>query len=225
MAANQEVGTDPRAGSPQALVLSYLAMRQAVGFIGFFLPAALAWGKMLVQSPGIEESISAYYYTRMGDVFVGSLCAIGVFLASSRGYKNDNQDERAGYLAGALAICVALVPTTQPALPKIDLAGGFHLTFAALFFLTLAYFCLRLFVRTDPNKTPSRRKLQRNIVYRTCGYTIVACILLICVAKLPAVERIVKPGNPVFWLETIAVMAFGLAWITKGETILKDGDV
>jgi hypothetical protein len=28
--------------------------------------------------------------------------------------------------------------------------------------------------------------------------------------------------NPVFWLETIAILAFGVSWLTKGEAILKD---
>jgi len=27
---------------------------------------------------------------------------------------------------------------------------------------------------------------------------------------------------PIFWLEGIAVIAFGVSWLTKGEAILKD---
>ena len=28
--------------------------------------------------------------------------------------------------------------------------------------------------------------------------------------------------EPIFWLESVAIVAFGLSWLTKGETILKD---
>src|SRR5207245_4583836 len=77
---NQQRGTE------DTLVLSYLELRKAVGIIGFALPFALAFGKILLQGRGIQSSISGYYYTDMRNVFVGSLCAIGVFLMSCRGY-------------------------------------------------------------------------------------------------------------------------------------------
>ena len=28
--------------------------------------------------------------------------------------------------------------------------------------------------------------------------------------------------DPMFWLESLAVVAFGISWLTKGEAILKD---
>jgi len=212
------------ASTPQdPLVLSYLALRKAVGTIGFALPFVLAFGNMiLLKRLVIESSISSYYYTGMGNVFVGSLCAIGVFLMSTRGY--DRKDEIAGRLACAFAIGVALFPTTPYSDPtsKEKLIGSLHWSFAALLFLTLAYFCLALFTKTAPDRIPTRRKLQRNAVYRICGRTILASILLIGVLALPPVELLVQRFTPNFWLESIAVVAFGVAWLTKGETILKD---
>ena len=204
-------------------MLSYLALRKAVGTIGFALPFVLAFGNMiLLKRLVIESSISSYYYTGMGNVFVGSLCAIGVFLMSTRGY--DRKDEIAGRLACAFAIGVALFPTTPYSDPtsKEKLIGSLHWSFAALLFLTLAYFCLALFTKTAPDRIPTRRKLQRNAVYRICGRTILASILLIGVLALPPVELLVQRFTPNFWLESIAVVAFGVAWLTKGETILKD---
>src|SRR5437899_11536622 len=73
-------------GPQDPVVLSYLGLRRAVGMIGFLLPVVLAIGKIVLESPGLQHSISAYYYTVVRDVFVGSLCAIGVFLASTQGY-------------------------------------------------------------------------------------------------------------------------------------------
>jgi hypothetical protein len=209
-----------------SLVLSYLSLRTAVGIIGFSLPFVLALGKILLAGGGIEPSLSHYYYTNMGDVFVGSLCAIGVFLMSTRGYpepkftaKSAGQDRVIGVLASIFAVGVALVPTNQDE-QHLTGMGYLHLAFAGLLFLLLAYFCLKLFRQTSGN--PTRKKLQRNIVYLICGWTILACIGLIGIAALPPIRPLVEPLNPRFWLESVAVLAFGFAWLTKGEAILKD---
>lgn len=208
-------------GPSGPLVLSYLSLRKAVGIIGLALPFALALGKMLLQGWGLQSSISSYYYTDVGNVFVGGLCAIGVFLMSVRGF--DRRDQVAGELACLFAVGVALLPTTpdQGATRSDEIIGDFHLAFAALLFLTLAYFCLKLFILTD-TPTPTPRKLQRNGVYRVCGYLILASILLIAIAALPQVKDHVAGIKPRFWLESVAVVAFGVAWLVKGETILKD---
>jgi hypothetical protein len=220
-----------QSSGPQELVRSYLSLRKAVGIIGFLLPAVLAIGKVLLQGPGIQCSISDYYYTVVRNVFVGALCTIGVFLMSTRGY--DRRDEIAGLLGSVFAIGVALFPTTpragattaQPcavhvATTQAKIIGGVHLTFAALLFLTFAYFCLKLFTLDGGN--PTRQKRKRNAVYRVCGYTILACIALIAIVHIPSIRDALTALTPVFWLETIAVMTFGLAWLTKGEMILKD---
>ncbi len=213
---------NPQSAPQEPLVLSYLSLRKAVGIIGLALPFVLAVGKTLLQGRGIQDSISAYYYTDMGNVFVGSLCAIGVFLMSCRGY--DRRDEIAGYLACIFAIGVALFPTIPPigATSRDHRIGAVHLSFAALLFLTLAYFSIKLFTETDPHKEPTPQKLQRNTVYRICGYTILACILFVVVVKLTPVRALVEPLTPVFWLESVAIVAFGVSWLIKGETILKD---
>jgi len=50
------------------------------------------------------------------------------------------------------------------------------------------------------------------------------CILLIAVYfMLPAgTAASLASLNPVYWLEAIAIIFFGISWITKGEAILKD---
>ena len=204
------------------LVLSYLGLRKAIGIIGTALPFVLAFGKVVLGDPGLQSSLSGYYHTEMRDVFVGSLCAIAVFLMSYRGY--ERKDDVAGDLACIFALGVALVPMTPELNPTSQdrLIGGLHLLFAASLFLTLAFFSLVLFRKTDPTKPPTRRKLQRNKVYTTCGYTILACIALVPVAALLLGNTAVKDLEPIFWLESIAVVAFGISWLTKGEAILKD---
>jgi hypothetical protein len=211
----QSVPQDP-------LVLSYLALRRAVGIIGLALPFVLAVGKVLLQGPGIQSSISSYHYTDMRTVFEGSLCAIGAFLLSTRGY--NREDEIAGRLASAFVLGVALLPTTPDvcATSQDKIIGGIHLSFAALFYLTLAYFSVALFTKTGPENRPTPQKLQRNKVYRVCGYTILMCLLLIGIVKLFSIGDRLGRISPIFWLESIATMSFGVSWLTKGETILKD---
>ncbi len=210
----------------QPLVFSYLTMRKAVGIIGFALPFVLAVGKMIAQGRGIEPSISDYYYTDVGNILVGSLCAIGIFLMSTRGFtKQDHQDEIAGTLGGVFAIGVALCPKTPGAdagACKPSVLNSLHYPAAALLFLTLAYFCLFLFTRTAPGQQPSRGKIRRNHVYRFSGITILVCILALGILKITQLEQTLASLRPVFWLESLAVVTFGFAWLTKGEMILKD---
>lgn len=207
--------------SNDSLVLSYLSLRKAIGIIGTALPFVLALGKILLEGPGIQSSISSYYHTGMRDVFVGSLCAIAVFLMSYRGY--ERKDDIAGDLGCLFALGVALFPTTPDVnpTPEDKVLGALHLSFAASFLLTLTFFSLVLFRKTDPTKTPTRRKVQRNAVYTVCGYTMLGCLALIVVAFMLG-DSPVKKLEPVFWLESVAVIAFGVSWLTKGEAILKD---
>jgi drug/metabolite transporter (DMT)-like permease len=207
------------------LVLSYLSLRKAIGLLGACLPFVLAIGLFVLYRKGLQGSISGYYHTEMRDVFVGTLCAIGVFLLSYRGY--ESKDRIAGNLACVFAIGTALFPTAPDVMNPThmdNVKGAIHFISAALFLLTLAYFSLRLFTKTDPKLIPTPRKTNRNRIYLVCGYTIVAAIALIAIYKvLPNdIEMRLAELKPVFWLESIAVVAFGISWLTKGEAILKD---
>jgi hypothetical protein len=212
---------DPTPRIQHSLVLSYLGLRKSIGIIGMTLPLVLVFGRMILESPGILDSISAYYYSVMRDIFVGSLCAIAVFLFS---YRYEIQDDIAGNLAGAFAIGVAIFPTAPNvgATAQQVMIGWFHLLFAAGFFSTLAFFAIVLFRKTDPNKKPTRQKQQRNIVYLCCGIAIVVFLVLIIAVHLLPSNPWLQPLHPIFWFETLAIMAFGIAWFVKGETILRD---
>ncbi len=229
-------------GTEHLFAMSYLGLRTAVGCIGMALPFVLPIGKLLIDGPGLQGSISAYYYTSMGNVLVGSMCAIGVFLLS---YRYKKWDIIACVLAGIFAIGVALFPTA-PKEAATTLTGTVHNVSAGLLFVTLACMSIFLFTKTHPDQTvkPHKpmeylslfvvtrtrpgvplnpRKKRRNIIYRVCGYTIFACIIFIGIMQIKSINDQVQQYNPVFWLEAIAVFAFGFSWLTKGETIvLKD---
>src|SRR5580704_17911032 len=87
-----------------ARVLSYLALRKAVGVVALALPFVLAIPYWLLQNHALESSISGYYYTGMRNLFVGSLCAISMFMLCARGY--DVKDEIAGVFASLCALGV-----------------------------------------------------------------------------------------------------------------------
>ncbi len=208
----------------KSLIFSYLTLRKAIGLLGTALPFVVSLGAIILFQTGIRSSISSYYYTGMRDVLVGILCAIGVFLLSYKGY--ERADDIAGTLACVFAVGVALFPTA-PDVTDSTLAviiGRVHFIFATAFFVTLIYFSLFLFTKTDPRKRPTKRKLQRNKVYRACGYIMALCILLAAIYAILQTAGVspLKAYNPLFWLEATAIVAFGVSWGTKGEAILKD---
>jgi hypothetical protein len=222
-----------RMTSTNPAVLSYHTLRRAVGVLALSLPFILAGGTILLSligpdhalpQPLLERSISDYYYTPMGRYLMGALGAIAAFLICSRGY--DLADEIAGYLAGAFALGVILFPAVNPHGPlhtplqlQVQCA---HNIFAALMFLTLAYFCLFLFRRSSPDKPLTRRKQRRNAVYIACGSVIIASSIVMTSINFNRVARLLQPANPLFCAESLALIAFGIAWLTKGQGFLKD---
>ena len=89
-------------------------------------------------------------------------------------------------------------------------------------YLGFLLFCLALFRRTHVDGTMTPQKVDRNRVYTVCGYAIVACIVLIFVDSVFLRNSGLARFDPVFWLETVAVISFGVSWLTKGETLLGD---
>ncbi len=220
---------------------SYLTLRKGVGCLGWVLPFILGIGGMLLAKPGIRSSVSAYYHTGLGDVFVGTICVIGIFLFAYKGY--EPKDDRAGDFACFCAIGLALFYTfpdmgdtsrgigltvSPPTAETLEKIAGAHFVFAAGFFLTLAYFSICLFTKSEGEKTPKKR--QRNRVYKACGYVMLVALALIAlevsIQKLEllpeATLSTIASLHPRFWLESIAMLAFGFSWWVKGEAILRD---
>ena len=200
-------------------VINYMLLRRAIGVLGVAFPIWLwAWRAIVEATFALEANISSYYHTTSHDWFVGILFAIGIFLWAYRGPKGEDALE--ANLAGGFALGVALFPT----LSDVAWIRTAHTICAVGLFLVLAYFCLRLFTRGASKPTP--QKLLRNRIFVVCGWAILACIALIGVwwlldhlGKAPdAIARL----QPVFWLETFALWAFGISWLTKGEMICPD---
>jgi hypothetical protein len=203
-------------------VIAYQRLRLVIGLLGIGLPVVCYAGGRLIGHVGVQSSLSSYYYTNMGDVFVGILCAIGVFLFSYKGYSDDKGAP--GKWACAFAIGVALFPTDRDCTPGCGAPHQFsvHLLFAALLFITLTYYAGVLFRKGSPAGERTPKKLLRNKIYLGCAIIMALCIVVLAAwtfilePKMPALSAI----HPVFWLEAVAIVAFGFSWLVKSEWIL-----
>lgn len=220
-----------RETAPAPLVMSYLLQRVLIGVIAVLLPFVLVlvnWA----AGHGVQTSMSGYYYTVMRDIFVGSLCAIGVFLVSYDGY--DWPDRLITDAAGLCTVCIAFFPTTPGGRPTARqvLIGGFHLGFACTAFVLLSVMAFR-FAKREPTPPglswwervkyafgftgPGDGQAPRweRVVYRASGLVILTCIILI--APLAGVRY------SLLVLEAVMLVAFGLSWFVKGRKILSGG--
>ena len=93
--------TDPQ-------LISYLMLRKTIGILGLAFPIALIIGSVaFFGCQEVQGSISAYYHTDMRNLFVGVLCAIGLFLFTYTGY--DSTDATAGNIACMFALKEILI--------------------------------------------------------------------------------------------------------------------
>lgn len=216
-------------GNHEQILISFKTLRKIIGILGLTLPAVLILGTCAIGScSSIQYSISHYYYTMMGDVFVGEICAIALFLMTYKGFDNDHVFTM---LAGIFALGVAFFPTTTNedvncCIREINpskLRENMHFGSAALFFVILAYISAFLFTKSDEVVKKGSQKYKRNVVYRTCAILILVAIALIAILNIgDTFEAACKHYKLVFWLEWVALFAFGVSWLVKGETIFKD---
>lgn len=241
--------SDGLSASTDSDVVHLRTLRKAIGFLGLALPFALVAGenlrdRFLSESAEVgrwivEGSISAYYHTGMREVFVAILSALGIFLLCYKGPQM--WDVLAAKIAGAFALLVALFPTHEPSREASDtgvrapdsvtlfsgpnafdptFVGYVHYAAAAVFFITIALMSVFLFTKSLGEPTP--RKLLRNRIFRLCGIAILFAIALIAVDKLFLAGMWSTQSSFVFWMETIAVTAFGISWLTKAEVLFGD---
>ncbi len=208
-----------------ALVLSYKGIRRAIGFSGFLLPVVLGPVGWLLFGIEIQDNISSYYHTPLRDVFVGTMCAIGIFLFCYRGHDAvENWTANVGCIA---ALGVALFPLDEHSDPLLQksLSGYIHTLCGAVFFLTLAAYSLYHFPNSQSDGEIEPHVAERNFVYRTSGLVILLSMMAMgtYLFLLPkAWSNWLNDYNFLFWMEWIAVWAFASAWLTKGRTILAD---
>ena len=217
-----DVAVQPRLTAPdtERYVRSYLVMRVGVGVLGIAVPLLLVFGEPLLfdGQPFLRGSLSAYYYSGVRELFVGALCAIGVFLLTYK-VAERSRENRLSTLAGVAVITVALFPTGRPGkgvtpTPLQDLLGEttverIHFTAAAVFIASLAVISY-YFARPPPKKGSRSRSFWRRY-HLVCAGIIVAALILAAVAGITG-----WPDKGLLVAEAVAVWAFGASWLMKG---------
>jgi hypothetical protein len=213
-------------------------LRRLVGILGILLPLLVYLFLQLTSNFDlILPSISHYYFTRAASIFEIIVSLLAIFLLIYKGEKL--VDYILSSVAGISALLMLIFPTSNlrgfNGTSKYDSIAvtffhtslfrpKFHYACAALFLLSLALMALFLFTKSsDSPSFRTRNKKIRNKIYRICG---VAMLAALCVAFLGFVN-VIQPNfydanNLTFWMEVVAVEAFGIAWMVKGELVLAD---
>lgn len=221
-------------------IVSYLLLRKLIGILGILLPFALIFGNRLLGNEcWLQPSISHYYYSYMHIAFIGVLCVLGGILISYR-EKEYKLANRVSTFSGFFAIGVAAFPTGFDGFlgqQYIDTSiwkewfKWIHFGSAFCLFACFAIFCFVIFQKSDKDiETPEskfdKKKKTRNTIYKSCGWGIVASIVMIAVGFL--YEKYVGPNGftaySTFIFETTALLCFGGSWLLKGSADWKYSD-
>ncbi len=202
----------------------------SIGFLGALFPLILPIGSYYFGSCiKVMPSMSQYYFTVMGDVFVGVLFILATFFFSYKGY--DKTDNFISNILALLAFMVALFPAYVSSENLIHcnffeeknskINGMIHNIAAAVFFLLLAYNSFFQFTKTNKLEM-SKSKIFRNKIFKTAGVIILFCLVLMAIysfTKKPS--EFLKSWNPIYSLEFVALQAFAISWLVKSGYFIK----
>ncbi len=217
------------------------SLRVLVGLLGMLMPIVLFLYLFITTGSTTPlESLSHYFYTRAGTIFTVILSLMAVFLII---YKSrERLDFYISTAAGIGALIVVLFPTSNlydvcyvcktkgaeaivTYINKADLIPSLHLGAAAIFLGCLAFMALFLFTKSDkaPEARGGRKKI-RNRIYRVCGVMMIVALLVMVLGMMGVImsPETYEANQITFWMETLAVESFGVAWFVKGDTIFKD---
>jgi len=211
---------DPAGGAtPESL--SQQAHRRLIGVLGLLLPVFIYVLAGLLPTVGLTRwkvlnSVSVYYYTGAVSVFVGVLFALALFLLTYPGYREVAADRVVGRVGGLAAIAVALFPTRAPAGQSAPswwhpTMAVVHYVGAVVLFVSFILFAIWLFRKSN---VPRRQDRPRDKRWR--DDICLACGILMIVAVLWAASSMFTHA-PIFVPESIAIAAFAVSWLTKGE--------
>ena len=204
-------------------------LRKMIGTLGIALPTVI-WA----FHDTLLASISHYYYTNGSVFFIGILFSFGLILLSYKGYdvcdEETVSDNAMTNWAGIFILITVLIPTccntsNDPNLVCLDdylfghnipLRNVIHLVSAALFLILLGAMCIYKFTRSKTSKGQKYKRL-----YKICGYVVWSCVgvlaLLFAIDEWTALDLDELIPGYTFVLESIALYAFAIAWLVKGD--------
>lgn len=183
------------------------SLRLLLGLVSLTLPFAVS-----LASSAPLNSISAAYYSEARPVFVGLLLAFGLLLLAYNGHSV--RESRVSKVASVAAIIALLFPASCENCSS-SIGSQIHFMSAAVLFSILAYFCLGPFQKDTRGETG--KKARRSLIYRVCGWTMVACIAGLLVANLTLSVDTINSFRLTYYGEAVALVAFGVAGIVSGK--------
>jgi hypothetical protein len=221
-----ELTVKPRTTDREAAryVRSYLIMRVVVGALGVLLPLLLVLiGRWLDGEPWFRDSLSAYYYSGVRELFVGVLSAIGVFLFTYK-VTDHSLDNTLTFVAAAAVVLVVLFPTgpsshvAEPTPLQEELGVSrvqtIHFAAALLFIVSLAV--ISFFYGVREGRRPAREGKRPPVFWR--WYHWVCALFILGALAGVGLDMLTEwgPSESVLIGEWVAVWAFGASWLMKG---------
>lgn len=212
-------------------------LRKLVGMLGMSLPVLL-YIFLLADSgfTSVLPSISHYYFTRVSSIFIIIISLLAIFLLVYKG--EERKDYLISSLAGIFALLVLLFPTDNLTLQSNgsydevnvtllnvnDFRTKFHYFSAAIFLMSLNYMSFFLFTKSNlPASKRSKNKVRRNRIYRVCSLFMTLAIIVMLLGFVNVINAsFYDTYQLTFWMELIAVEAFGFSWMVKGESFFAD---
>ena len=204
-------------------VRNFLVLRLFIGALGIALPFLLVFiGHGLDGDPWVRNSLSVYYYSGVGAIFVGVLTTIAFFLVAYR-LLDLNLENALSFAAGVCVLAVVLFPTSRPdkateLRPVQDwltesTVGKIHIFAAALFIVFIGLISLMFGARERDRhrKSPDEGRLW-------WGHVVATGVIWLGGLWILATRDFLFGGPrwSVFAGEFVAFLAFGISWLAKG---------
>ena len=192
---------------PDQPIFDYRVLRLVMGIIAFALPFAVT-----MMAGEVLPSISAAYYSEARDVFVGMLFVVSAFLLAYNGHTFPQAVT--SKVAALAAACVAILPTSKTCEPSTWVSTS-HTAAAFVLLSILVFFCLGPFrVATLGMGVKQNR---RAYFYIGCGVVMIGAMLAGLYGMVAMDCRARADSRIIYWVEAIALGAFGVAWFVAGK--------
>ena len=195
----------------------YTRLRFVMGVVALLLPVSVAFfAQKPLGSEGLD-SISASYYamselygTTSRNIFVGMMFVTATLLLAYRGL-NCTHDQLST-LAAIASVVVAVFPADHNCYP----VKFIHYAGAASLFVILIIFCFSLFQK-DYGGEGDEKKL-RSVIYWICGTIMSLGLVSLAIVGYFYPDKKLCGYGLFFWIETVMLMAYGIAFIVSGKT-------
>lgn len=214
-------------------IKSSRTLRHLIGVLGVLLPIILVIFSPTCKHP--LESISHYYYVKSAPFLIAILSLIGVFLIIYT--KNFMWSS----IAGIGALFVVFFPTSQlydpccvvslPYNPNEGLRVGFHYFSAAVFLTILAFMSIIQFPKADSEEIHMKKtRAKYKWLYIFCGIIMLMALATVGIRGLlgertNGFTEFYDLYNLTFWMEVVALEAFGISWLVRGRETVKQSEL